>query len=56
MKEINMNELLGPFNDKAEVCQCVILLEQEPKHFKVLARFQSAADCLHAFNLWKDGK
>ncbi len=56
MKETTMNQLLGPFNDKAEVCQCVILLEQEPNHFKILARFQSHADCLDAFNMWKNGE
>jgi hypothetical protein len=49
-------EKIGPFDPKAETCQCVIWTPTKPNHFKVLWCFTSVNECETAFNLWKDGK
>ena len=47
-----------PFDPKAETLGCLIVVEVEnkPKHFKILGRFESFEDCEAAYVAWKEGK
>lgn len=47
-------DLIGPFSLRASVCQCVIFLEQSPNHFKVLWKFENPAECIVAFEAWRN--
>ena len=58
MTQESWTQKLGPFNDKASNCGCVILLEDEvkPTHFKVLWKFASFEECEAAFEVKKKKK
>ncbi len=49
-------ERIGPFDPKAEACQCVILTFIKRAHWKILWCFDTPEECETAFNLWKSGK